>query len=100
MAFADSGGLAGIMSHSPQIQLHPTTARVYRFIIRYKRESGGVSPSVREIAQGVGLASTSTVSLHLAQLEASGRIVTDSDKARHISIPGEVWYLPEVAAVV
>jgi SOS-response transcriptional repressor LexA len=89
------------MSDSPQIQLHPTTARVYRFIIRYKQANGGASPSIQEICQGVGIASKSTVKYHLDRLAASGRIKTaDDGRARHITIPGEVWYLPEAAAVV
>jgi SOS-response transcriptional repressor LexA len=73
---------------------HQRTEQVYRFIVRYKRESGGVSPSMSEIARGTGIASNSTVNYHLCKLEESGRIVRDvGGRARHISIPGERWIL-------
>lgn len=32
---------------------------VYNFIVRYKAENNGDSPTIREIAQGVGIGSTS-----------------------------------------
>jgi SOS-response transcriptional repressor LexA len=75
-----------------------TRERVYAFIVAYKRDSGGASPSVREIAQGVGLASTSNIKYHLDRLAADGRIIRDAGgRARHISIPRERWTLQEAA---
>ena len=43
------------------------------FIVGYI-EGRGFPPSVREIGEAVGLASPSTVHLHLRQLEADGRL--------------------------
>ena len=36
--------------------LHPTTAAVYRFILGYKEEHAGDSPSRREIAEKLDVA--------------------------------------------
>lgn len=48
--------------------MHKTTERVYTFVRGYTIEHG-YAPTTREIAQGVGLASNSTVAWHLKQLE-------------------------------
>ncbi len=69
--------------------------RVYRFIVDYKREHDGVAPSVREIRNSVGLASTSTVIRHLRMLEKAGRIILNNYGAsRSIQIPGALWLAP------
>lgn len=47
-------------------------ARVLRFIVAYQDRTGGVSPTLEEIAQGVGLASKGNVSEALAGLEMRG----------------------------
>ena len=54
-------------------KLHDPQQQIYEFILRYMQESGG-SPTVREICQGVGLASPSTVLVHLNNMEAAGLI--------------------------
>ncbi|GKU82749.1 transcriptional repressor LexA [Niallia sp. NCCP-28] len=48
----------------------------------------GYPPSVREIAEAVGLASSSTVHGHLARLESKGLIRRDPTKPRAIEILG------------
>jgi repressor LexA len=45
-------------------------------------ERNGYPPTVREIGQGVGLASPSTVHRHLEKLEASGHLRRDPSKPR------------------
>jgi len=45
-----------------------------RFIIRYKVESGGDSPTLREMMRGVGITSTSVVAHNLTALEKRGLI--------------------------
>jgi len=45
-------------------------------------ERRGYSPSVREIADGVGLKSVSTVSHHVTILQERGRLVRDARRAR------------------
>lgn len=58
-------------------------------------ESRGYPPSVREIADAVGLASPSTVHAHLSALERKGYLHRDPSKPRAI----EVHYAPEVGPV-
>ena len=50
--------------------------KVYRFIRDYQLEHGH-SPSMREIGDGTGLSSTSSVAWQLAQLELKGYITRD-----------------------
>ncbi|MCA9868724.1 MAG: hypothetical protein KC410_19705 [Anaerolineales bacterium] len=70
---------------------------MYRFIVRYKRQHAGDSPSRREIQAGVGLPSVSMVQHHLEALEALGRIERPKrGKARMIAIPGARWVLDEL----
>ena len=69
--------------------------RIYRYIIRFKRMQAGDSPTRREIAAGVGLASSSTVQLHIGYLVAAGLVETKFDQARRIQIPGASWTYSE-----
>ncbi len=58
-------------------------------ILRYIKQAvtrKGYPPSVREIGEAVGLASTSTVHSHLAKLESRGLIRRDPTKPRAIEI--------------
>ena len=75
-------------------QLHPTAAAVYRFIIRFKQEHAGESPTRREIAGELDL-SISVVHHHLARLDLAGLIALPQEgKSRMIGIPGAVWSPP------
>ena len=47
--------------------------RILDFVIEYMEEHQ-YSPSIREICEGVGLKSTSTVYMHLVNLEMEGKI--------------------------
>ncbi len=58
---------------------------VLSYIIESTRERG-FPPSVREICQGVGLKSPSTVHSHLSSLEQKGYIRRDPSKGRAIEI--------------
>ena len=49
-------------------QLSPKQTRIYEFILSFT-EQNGYPPSVREIADAVGLKSPSTVHFHLKSLE-------------------------------
>ena len=86
------------MSSSQQFHPHGPGRRaldVLAFIIRFKQEQCGDSPTMAEIAAGLGLASKSTVSVHLAALERYGLIARPSARdARRIGIPGAVWVGP------
>ncbi|MBP0725935.1 transcriptional repressor LexA [Bacillus sp. RG28] len=57
--------------------------------IKEEVKSKGYPPSVREIAEAVGLASSSTVHGHLERLENKGYIRRDPTKPRAIEILGE-----------
>ena len=60
----------------------------YDFIRSYSDEHG-YPPSVREIGAAVGLASPSTVHMHLKVLEEQGLIKRDSKKPRTIEVMGK-----------
>ena len=61
---------------------------IYDFIKSYSDEHG-YPPSVREIGTAVGLASPSTVHMHLKVLEEQGLIKRDSKKPRTIEVMGK-----------
>lgn len=65
-------------------QLSPKQARIYEFILSFTRENG-YPPSVREIADAVGLKSPSTVHFHLKSLEEAGVITRGAGKTRAIT---------------
>ena len=59
--------------------------QILEFIDQAVREHG-YPPSVREIAQGVGLRSTATVHTHLATLQDKGFLRRDPTKPRAIEV--------------
>jgi len=65
--------------------------RVFEFIVRYKREHDGLSPAIRDIAEGCVL-HESTVRYHLMRLEIEDRIRVLGRRA--IEVTGGVWDLP------
>jgi SOS-response transcriptional repressor LexA len=81
------------------MQFHPTAERVYRYIVRYKKLYGGASPTLREIADALGMTAWSAVLPHLNRLESAGRIKrVRRGKARMIDVPGGRWVFDEVGA--
>ncbi|GAB2548488.1 transcriptional repressor LexA [Gracilibacillus alcaliphilus] len=70
-------------------------------ILAYIKEQVGLKgypPSVREIGEAVGLASSSTVHGHLARLEKKGYIRRDPTKPRAIEVLSqeEEWSVPKI----
>ena len=63
------------------------TRKVYAYLVDYI-SANHISPSLREIAEAVGLASQSTVSYQLAVLERAGYIRRGRYQARTIQIVG------------
>ena len=66
--------------------------QVFCFIVEYKRQHDGLSPGIKEIAEGCAL-SESTVRYHLLVLEIEDRIRVVS--RRGIEVIGGVWDWPE-----
>lgn len=68
------------------------TEDVYLFVVRYKRQHDGNSPSVREIGRACHLPSTSHVHYYLVRLEVEGRIRMLG--TRSIEVVGGRWTSP------
>ena len=71
---------------------------LYEFIVGYKTDHGGASPTVREMALALDTV-VSVIHYHLNVLDKLGRIrlVRGSGQAmRHIAIPGETWVLTDL----
>lgn len=73
-----------------------TRERIFAAIVDHCREHGGVAPTLRELAQAVGLMSLAGIKRHLARLEEAGRIRLHRDAgglvcARGISVVGATW---------
>lgn len=66
-----------------------TRQQIYDFVIQYITDHG-YPPSLREIGDGVGLSSSSSVHSHLAKMFADGTLETDGglDRPRAIRVPG------------
>jgi repressor LexA len=60
---------------------------IYDFVVAYSRKHG-YPPTVREIGSEVGLASPSTVHVHLAKLEQAGYLRRDPTKPRALELVG------------
>ena len=59
--------------------------RVYKFIVEFIKKNG-YSPSVREICDGTGLSSTSSVYNHLVILKMMGKIDMKENTSRSIRL--------------
>jgi repressor LexA len=73
-----------------------------RFIAKYLEEHGGISPSLDEIAAGIGITSKGSVHRYLDLLEADGLIRRAKRRSRSIEIiePGEVKLNQSVFALL
>jgi repressor LexA len=73
----------------PSMDLTKRQQEIYDFIKRYA-DQHGYPPTVRDIGKAVGLASSSTVHAHLANLEKLGMLRRDPSKPRAIELLGRV----------
>lgn len=72
--------------------------KVLEYIITYKREHDGNSPTLREMMTACRVTSTSNMSYILADLQKSGQIIVNPG-SRGIEVIGGRWsYAPEVQA--
>jgi len=72
-----------------------TSDLVYAFLVRYKQDHDGNSPSIREIAEACKLV-VSGVQIQLARLMMEGKIViAEQGRSRSIEIVGAPWLPPE-----
>ena len=58
--------------------------RLLNFILDFHKEHG-YSPSIREMAQGMGVSSPSTIKAMLDRLEAKGMLTKSSGRARSLT---------------
>ena len=55
-----------------------------------------ISPTMREIRRGTGLASDSTVKHHIDIMVSKGELIRHGDgKARNLAVPGGVLFYPD-----
>jgi hypothetical protein len=89
---------AAIEAQPGQVRPHglPESARaIYAFIIAYKTAHDGIPPSLREIVEECGIASTSVASYNLNKLQAAGLIrINPETRARNIEVVGGRWLPP------
>ena len=79
---------------------HKTMQRqIYRFIVQCVKEQG-YPPSVREIANAVGLKSTSTVHGHLTRLEKKGLLHRDAMKPRAMEVIGDPNFMRNATTAI
>ena len=69
-----------------------TSQQIFQFIVAYKREHDGLSPSISDIAAACFL-HESTVRYHIARLEIQGRIRLV--ERRGIEVVGGAWEPPD-----
>jgi SOS-response transcriptional repressor LexA len=68
--------------------------KILNYIIDYKLENNGNSPSTREIQVGCGISSKSVVAYHLKKLVDEGFISIEGNTARMIAVKGGEWKAP------
>jgi SOS-response transcriptional repressor LexA len=71
----------------------PRQRTVLNFVAEYQRANDGVTPSMAEIAVGIGLSAKSKGAIHqtIVELERQGRIERGWQRARSITLGG--WSL-------
>jgi SOS-response transcriptional repressor LexA len=68
--------------------MSPRQRETIRFIQRYQSEHEGQSPTLQEIAAGLGLKGRSNAQAFVAALEKQGLLTRDSSVARGITLTG------------
>lgn len=69
-----------------------TEKRILDFIIDHKTKFDGLSPTIREIAKGTNIKSTSAVTFNLDKLVLMGKIkISQGFRSRAIVVIGGKW---------
>lgn len=71
----------------PPSEVSEATASVYSFIVSFMKDNG-YPPTIREIAEGVGLSSTSTIHHHLRKLQSKELITVVDQSPRAMRVSG------------
>jgi SOS-response transcriptional repressor LexA len=65
--------------------------QIYNFIVKFKEENDGNSPTHRDIMEAIGISSLSVAHYHIQKLVEQGLITTDEQG--QISVIGGKWVL-------
>lgn len=71
-----------------------TTSRIYAFIVAYKTEHNGNSPTVRQMMKAMNFKTPSAVVKHLDKLVNQGKI-RQEEGSRGIIVVGSKWEGPK-----
>lgn len=71
----------------------PRYQKIYEFVVLFKKEHNGNSPTIRQIGDAIGVSSTSQVNHYLDVMVKHGMLTRDG-KFRMIGVPGGVWLAP------
>ncbi len=74
---------------------YETRKKILRFIKEFRYDKG-YAPTIREIARGCGVKSTSVVEYHLNHLEQAGLIARDRERFRSLRVTGETGERPGI----
>lgn len=80
--------------------MHARAQRILDFIVAFKQQHDGCSPTIREIKQACDHRTTSTVFYWLARLEASGVIRRPPYDQRAIEVVGGEWKAPKALRAI
>lgn len=64
---------------------------VFTFIVNYKRNNDGNSPTIRTLQERFGISSTSVVAYILKKLEKDGKITLNNNTGQLINVVGGNW---------
>ena len=75
------------MSRVDQIKQGERTRKAIRkFVTTYSKKNHGLSPSLQEIAAGIGVASHNAVRAHLVQMRDRGELTWQDGKGRTLRL--------------
>lgn len=76
------------MTQQTSSQVSAMTTVIFDFIVDFKRQNDGLSPTIQQIGDYVGIDSKSHVHWYLRRLESDGKIQVLRNSARGIIVKG------------